>query len=186
MGHSECPLGGGGLTLGEIVSALAPHAWRRNTVHTYLTRMESKGLVSISREQEPHRYAAAVNREECARQERNRLLDRVYGGAAGDLIAAFLKESQITPRSGSACESSWMTWRCEMTNLWSFLLQTLSVTLAGALVLAVKALLKDKLTPRWQYFVWSVLALRLWLPVQTRGNYVLLPLPSGSRPVKTG
>ena len=64
-----------------------------------------------------------------------------------------------------------------MTNLWSFLLQTLSVTLAGALVLAVKALLKDKLTPRWQYFVWSVLALRLWLPVQTRGNYVLLPLP---------
>ena len=64
-----------------------------------------------------------------------------------------------------------------MTNLWSFLLQTLSVTLAGALVLAVKALLKDKLTPRWQYFVWSVVALRLWLPVQTRGNYVLLPLP---------
>lgn len=90
---------GEGLTLGEIVSALAPlHAWRRNTVHTYLTRMESKGLVSISREQEPHRYAAAVNREDCARQARNQLLDRVYGGAAGDLIAAFLKESRITPQ----------------------------------------------------------------------------------------
>ncbi len=64
-----------------------------------------------------------------------------------------------------------------MTNLWSFLLQTLSVTLAGVLVLTVKALLKDKLTPRWQYFVWSMLALRLLLPVPTRGNYVLLPLP---------
>lgn len=31
--------------LGEIVSALRPKMnWRRNTVHTYLTRMESKGI----------------------------------------------------------------------------------------------------------------------------------------------
>ena len=44
-------------------------------------------------------------------------------------------------------------------------------------MLTVKTLLKDKLTPRWQYFVWSVLALRLLLPVPTRGSYVLLPLP---------
>lgn len=47
--------------LGEIVSALRPKMnWRRNTVHTYLTRMESKGLVKIHRETEPHQYAAAV------------------------------------------------------------------------------------------------------------------------------
>jgi len=84
-------------SLGEVVSALEPtRNWRRNTVHTYLTRMEEKGLVDIRREKEPHRYAAAVSREDCARQERSQLLDRVYGGAAGDLIAAFLKESHIT------------------------------------------------------------------------------------------
>ena len=36
--------------LGDLVSALVPtHPWRRNTVHTYLTRMESKGLVAIDR-----------------------------------------------------------------------------------------------------------------------------------------
>lgn len=53
--------------LGEIVSALRPKMnWRRNTVHTYLTRMESKGLVKIHRETEPHQYAAAVSREACA------------------------------------------------------------------------------------------------------------------------
>ena len=47
--------------LGEIVSALRPKMnWRRNTVHTYLTRMESKGLVKIHRETEPHQYAAAA------------------------------------------------------------------------------------------------------------------------------
>lgn len=84
-------------SLGEVVSALEPtRHWRRNTVHTYLTRMEEKGLVSIDRTVEPHRYAAAVSQEDCARQERSQLLDRVYGGAAGDLIAAFLRESHIT------------------------------------------------------------------------------------------
>ena len=47
--------------LGEIVSALRPKMnWRRNTVHTYLTRMESKGLVKIHRETEPHQYAAPL------------------------------------------------------------------------------------------------------------------------------
>ncbi len=64
-----------------------------------------------------------------------------------------------------------------MTNLWGFLLQTLSVTLVGLLLLVVKEILKDKLTPRWQYFVWSVLALRVLLPVSAGGNYALLPLP---------
>ncbi len=89
--------GGKSFALGEVVAALEPTLhWRRNTVHTYLTRMEGKGLVTIDREEEPHRYSAAVSREVCASQERNQLLDKVYGGAAGDLIAAFLKESHIT------------------------------------------------------------------------------------------
>lgn len=88
----------GPCTLGEAVSALKPtRHWRRNTVHTYLTRMEAKGLVSIDRTGEPHRYSPAVERESCARQARSNLLETVYGGAAGDLIAAFLKETQITP-----------------------------------------------------------------------------------------
>lgn len=90
---------GGRFSLGEVVEALRPvTAWSRNTVHTYLTRMEAKELVSIDRTTEPHGYAAAVSREDCARKERNTLLNRVYGGAVGDLITAFLKESSITPQ----------------------------------------------------------------------------------------
>lgn len=82
------------LALGEITSAL--QKWNKNTVYTYLIRMESKGLVQIDRSQ-PKPYSAAVTREFCARRERNELLTKVYGGAAGDLIAAFLKESAISP-----------------------------------------------------------------------------------------
>jgi len=83
-------------TLGEITSALKDiNGWSKNTVYTYLTRMETKGLVSIDRSHAKP-YRAAVTREVCAQKERDQLLKKVYGGAAGDLIAAFLKESSIS------------------------------------------------------------------------------------------
>ena len=46
-----------------------------------------------------------------------------------------------------------------MTDFWGFLLQTLYVSLVGGLLLVVKAIFRDKLTPKWQYGVWSVLLL---------------------------
>lgn len=87
---------GEGFTLGEITAALKEvNGWNKNTVYTYLTRMENKGLVSIDRSMSKP-YSAAVSKEYCAKKERSELLDKVYGGATGDLIAAFLKESFIS------------------------------------------------------------------------------------------
>ncbi len=71
-----------------------------------------------------------------------------------------------------------------MTNLWAFLLQTLSVSTAAVLLLAVKRLFADKLSPRWQYGVWCLLALRVLLPVST-GRDTLLPLPVWVEAAKT-
>lgn len=86
------------LVLKEIVDRLKPTTkWSRNTVHTYLTRMEKKGLVKIDKTQEPHHYLAAVSKEVCLKQERDILLNKVYQGAVGDLVVAFLKESKISP-----------------------------------------------------------------------------------------
>ena len=87
---------GESFSLGEITKKLTNvNGWSKNTVHTYLTRMENKGLVKIDRSRnEP--YSASVSREECAKEERTELLTKVYGGSAGELIAAFLKESSIS------------------------------------------------------------------------------------------
>lgn len=63
-----------------------------------------------------------------------------------------------------------------MTSIWGFLVQTLTVSLVAALLLVVKGLLADKLSPRWQYGVWCVLALRVLLPV-SMNRQVLLPVP---------
>ena len=82
-----------GLTLGQAADALRPcTGWSRNTVHTYLTRMAAKG------EAPPHRYRAAVTREDCAAAERRGLLERAYQGSAGKLVAAFVRENGLTPQ----------------------------------------------------------------------------------------
>lgn len=86
-----------GAELGVLVNKLYENTgWSRNTVLTYLTRMESKGLVRIDKEIYPHVYYATLDRESCQKQERQNFLHRVYSGSAGDLIAAFLKEERIS------------------------------------------------------------------------------------------
>ncbi len=86
------------LSLKEITEALKPvQGWSNKTVFTYLARMEGKGLVAIDRSH-TRPYSAAVSREACARQERDELCAKVYHGAAGDMIAAFLKESTISQK----------------------------------------------------------------------------------------
>lgn len=52
-----------------------------------------------------------------------------------------------------------------MYNLWSFLQQTVAASLVAVFLLALKLVFLDKLSPRWQYWVWGVLVLRLMVPV---------------------
>lgn len=64
-----------------------------------------------------------------------------------------------------------------MTDIWSFLLQTLTASGVAALLLAVKAMFRDKLSPRWQFAVWGLLAVTLLLPAGRGGQYVLFNWP---------
>ena len=85
-----------GAELGVLVNELYKETgWNRNTVHTYLTRMEAKGLVRINKDVTPHIYCAMIDRESCQQKERHSFLNRVYSGSTGDLIAAFLKEPAL-------------------------------------------------------------------------------------------
>lgn len=96
----------GGGTLGALVDALYPETkWSRNTVLTYLTRMEAKGLVAIDRENYPSTYRPAVDRESCRAAERRSFLSRVYQGSAGDLVAAFLKEEPLSSQERDALKA---------------------------------------------------------------------------------
>ncbi len=59
-----------------------------------------------------------------------------------------------------------------MENIWGFFLQTVSVSLTACLILFLKWIFADKLSPRWQYGVWCILALRILLPINIH-RYIL-------------
>jgi BlaI family transcriptional regulator, penicillinase repressor len=69
-------------------SALAP-----NTVQTLLRVMEGKGLVSHTLVGRTFIYAAQFSREESAA----RYLDRVFDGAASQLVLSLLRAEKIPP-----------------------------------------------------------------------------------------
>ncbi|NBI10508.1 hypothetical protein D1641_10865 [Colidextribacter sp. OB.20] len=64
-----------------------------------------------------------------------------------------------------------------MRDIWSFLLQTLTASGAAVLLLIVKVLFRDKLSPRWQFAVWGILGVILLLPAGLFGRYTLLNWP---------
>ena len=64
-----------------------------------------------------------------------------------------------------------------MNNIWEFLVMSFTVSIAAGLLLIIKTLLGDKLTPRWQYGIWSLLALRMLIPVAVSNRYILVPVP---------
>ena len=52
-----------------------------------------------------------------------------------------------------------------MGNLWMLLDQTLAVLGVALFLLAIKFFFRDKLSPKWQYSIWGLLAMRIALPV---------------------
>ncbi len=72
-----------------------------------------------------------------------------------------------------------------MTDIWSFLLQTLTVSGAAVLLLTVKVMFRDKLSPRWQFCLWSVLALVLLAPAGWGGRHILFNWPQWVEILKT-
>ena len=64
-----------------------------------------------------------------------------------------------------------------MGDIWGFLLQTLTASGVAVLLLVVKAMFQDKLSPRWQWAIWGLLGLVLLIPAGIQGRYVLVDWP---------
>lgn len=58
--------------------------------------METKGIVFIDKDVNPHLYLAKLDRESYQKQENESFLKRVYNGSASDLITAFIKKDMIS------------------------------------------------------------------------------------------
>lgn len=59
-----------------------------------------------------------------------------------------------------------------MYNIWGFLLQTIAVSIVAGIILLLKKIFEDKLSPKWQYSIWALLAIRILVPVNL-ASYVV-------------
>jgi len=85
------------LTANEIVEQLANEIdWNPRTVKTFLNRLMNKNALGIQQEGRVYYYFPLVSRDECARYERENLLQRVYSGALQPLLAAFLQDQKLS------------------------------------------------------------------------------------------
>jgi BlaI family penicillinase repressor len=83
-------------SVSEVHRLLKPTDGRQpapNTVQTLLRIMETKGLVTHTAEGRTFIYAPVFSREETA----SRFLDRVFDGAASQLVQSLLKAEKIPP-----------------------------------------------------------------------------------------
>ena len=72
-----------------------------------------------------------------------------------------------------------------MRDIWAFLIQTLSASGAALLLLLLKAIFRDKLSPRWQFGIWGILGLALLAPAGVFGRYALVNWPLAVETLKT-
>ena len=59
-----------------------------------------------------------------------------------------------------------------MYNIWGFFLQTIAVSIVAGIILLLKKIFEDKLSPKWQYGIWALLAIRILVPVNV-SSYVV-------------
>lgn len=70
---------------------LAPFGWVSNTVNTYLSRLVSKGFVSVRREGKSNLYTPLVGRDEYMTFDSRAVLDRLYGSPR-NFVAALARK----------------------------------------------------------------------------------------------
>ena len=85
------------LAANEIVDALSARCdWEPATIKTMLNRLVKKGALKFKAEGKRYLYTPAVSRDACVRTEGRSFVDRVFGGAAGAMIAHFVEDAKLS------------------------------------------------------------------------------------------
>ena len=84
-------------TAPEVMAALPPGTeWAQKTVNTFLARLVEKGAVTATKQGKANLYRPALTREKCVASEGESFLERVFRGAAGDLVLHFCERAELS------------------------------------------------------------------------------------------
>ena len=84
-------------TLMQLVHALSAEVgWTKSTVATMVRRMEAKGLLCFEDGGKAKYIFPAVTREEASRAETDGLIDKVFRGSPGLLMASLIEQNELS------------------------------------------------------------------------------------------
>ncbi len=80
----------------ELLERLRDHDWAYNTLKTMLTRMEEKGFVRTKMHGNVTWYEPAIEQRATQRNAVRMLIERVFEGASGPLLAHLAEDKRLT------------------------------------------------------------------------------------------
>ena len=84
-------------TLMQLVRALSEEVgWSKSTVATMVRRMEAKGLVRFEEGGKARLIYPTLTRAEASRSETNGLINKVFGGSPGLLMASLIEGGELS------------------------------------------------------------------------------------------
>lgn len=85
-------------TANQIVETLSGEVnWNHRTIKTLLNRLVNKKALSFDKVGRTYNYYPVVSEADCVQSERKSFLNRVYGGSLSPMLAAFLKDTKLSP-----------------------------------------------------------------------------------------
>jgi BlaI family transcriptional regulator, penicillinase repressor len=86
------------LTAADVAARVDPgRGWSERTVKTLLGRLLAKGVLTHREDGRRYLYSPTVAREDYVATESRRLVDRLFGGRAGPLVAHLAEREAFTP-----------------------------------------------------------------------------------------
>lgn len=83
----------GGVKQSQLLAAFEADGkeWKRQTLNTFLARLEEKGLITREKRIVKPRYT----REEYYNKQMKKAIDEMYGGRLSNFVAAFVKQNTL-------------------------------------------------------------------------------------------
>lgn len=86
---------GGPVTSAWITQELGNTEWKATTILTFLSRLEEKGFLTVTRSGRQNLYEAAVSRADYQREETRSFVRQIHGGSYHSLFAALCTPGEL-------------------------------------------------------------------------------------------
>lgn len=82
-------------TFGEIMKAVQDSGWIKQSVLSFLRRLEAKSAVARDTSCRPNRYMALVKKEDAVRAETDAVIEKVHGGNSMLMVTSAVNSGKL-------------------------------------------------------------------------------------------